>query len=32
MVRLRHSNGYETEYLHLSAIAVRPGARVRQGI
>jgi murein DD-endopeptidase MepM/ murein hydrolase activator NlpD len=31
MVRLRHSNGYETEYLHLSAITVRAGARVRQG-
>lgn len=33
MVRLRHSNGYETYYLHLSAIAkgLRPGARVAQG-
>ena len=31
MVHLRHANGFETEYLHLSAIAVRPGARVRQG-
>jgi murein DD-endopeptidase MepM/ murein hydrolase activator NlpD len=31
MVHLRHSNGYETEYLHLSSIAVRSGARVRQG-
>ena len=31
MVHLRHANGYETEYLHLSALAVRAGARVRQG-
>jgi murein DD-endopeptidase MepM/ murein hydrolase activator NlpD len=31
MVHLRHANGFETEYLHLSSIAVRPGARVRQG-
>ena len=31
MVRLRHANGYETEYLHLSAIDVRAGARVHQG-
>ncbi len=33
MVRLRHRNGYETYYLHLSAFArgVRPGARVLQG-
>lgn len=33
MVRLRHTNGYETYYLHLSAFApgVRPGARLRQG-
>jgi murein DD-endopeptidase MepM/ murein hydrolase activator NlpD len=31
MVHLRHANGFETEYLHLSAIAVRQGARVRQG-
>jgi len=31
MVHLRHSNGFETEYLHLSAIAVRAGAHVRQG-
>ncbi len=30
-VHLRHANGYETEYLHLSSIAVRPGAHVRQG-
>jgi murein DD-endopeptidase MepM/ murein hydrolase activator NlpD len=31
MVHLRHGNGFETEYLHLSSIAVRAGARVRQG-
>ena len=32
MVRLRHSDGYETYYLHLSAISkgVAPGARVSQ--
>lgn len=31
LVHLRHANGYESEYLHLSAIAVRAGAHVRQG-
>lgn len=31
MVHLRHANGYETEYLHLSALDVKAGARVRQG-
>ena len=33
MVRLRHNNGYETYYLHLSAFArgIRKGARVTQG-
>ena len=33
MVRLRHTNGYETYYLHLSRYAkgMRPGARVTQG-
>ena len=33
MVRLRHTNGYETYYLHLSAFArgVRPGVRILQG-
>ena len=33
MVRLRHTGGYETYYLHLSAFAggMRPGARVAQG-
>jgi murein DD-endopeptidase MepM/ murein hydrolase activator NlpD len=30
-VRIRHNNGYESEYLHLSAIHVRTGARVSQG-
>ncbi len=32
-VRLRHSNGYESYYLHLSAFApgMRPGTRVTQG-
>jgi murein DD-endopeptidase MepM/ murein hydrolase activator NlpD len=30
MVHLRHPNGFETEYLHLSSIAVRARARVRQ--
>ena len=30
-VKVRHSNGYETEYLHMSAIAVRAGARIGQG-
>jgi murein DD-endopeptidase MepM/ murein hydrolase activator NlpD len=31
MVHLRHANGYETKYLHLSKIAVKVGARVDQG-
>ena len=31
MVQLRHANGFETEYLHLSSIAVRTGTRVQQG-
>jgi murein DD-endopeptidase MepM/ murein hydrolase activator NlpD len=30
-VKLRHPNGYETEYLHLSAITTRAGNRVGQG-
>ncbi|MEW6321743.1 MAG: M23 family metallopeptidase [Acidobacteriota bacterium] len=30
-VRVRHASGYESEYLHLSSIAVRRGARVGQG-
>lgn len=33
MVRLRHAGGYETSYLHLSALGpgIRPGVRVQQG-
>jgi murein DD-endopeptidase MepM/ murein hydrolase activator NlpD len=31
MVHLRHANGFETQYLHLSSVAVRAGAHVRQG-
>ncbi len=31
MVKLRHAGSYETMYMHLSKIAVRPGARVGQG-
>lgn len=31
MVHLRHANGFESEYLHLSAIVVRAGAHVKQG-
>jgi murein DD-endopeptidase MepM/ murein hydrolase activator NlpD len=30
-VRVRHNNGYESEYLHLSAIDVRAGEHVSQG-
>jgi murein DD-endopeptidase MepM/ murein hydrolase activator NlpD len=30
-VRVRHNNGYESEYLHLSAIDVRAGQHVSQG-
>jgi murein DD-endopeptidase MepM/ murein hydrolase activator NlpD len=30
-VHLRHASGYETYYMHLSAIAVRTGQRVSQG-
>lgn len=30
-VRLRHANGFETLYGHLSRVAVRPGQRVEQG-
>ncbi len=32
-VRVKHTSGYESEYMHLSAIAdgVRPGTRVGQG-
>lgn len=31
MVHLRHANGFESQYLHLSSIAVRRGARLQQG-
>jgi murein DD-endopeptidase MepM/ murein hydrolase activator NlpD len=31
LVHLRHVNGYETLYMHLSSIAVRAGQRVAQG-
>jgi murein DD-endopeptidase MepM/ murein hydrolase activator NlpD len=31
MVHLRHANGFESQYLHLSSIAVRAGARIDQG-
>ncbi|MGE5321603.1 MAG: M23 family metallopeptidase [Actinomycetota bacterium] len=31
MVRLRHANGYETYYLHLSRILVHKGQAVQQG-
>ncbi|MDO8680703.1 MAG: M23 family metallopeptidase [Acidobacteriota bacterium] len=30
-VKVRHPNGYESEYLHLSGITVRAGARIGQG-
>jgi murein DD-endopeptidase MepM/ murein hydrolase activator NlpD len=30
-IRLQHARGYETYYLHLSRVLVRPGQRVRQG-
>jgi murein DD-endopeptidase MepM/ murein hydrolase activator NlpD len=30
-VKLRHANGYETAYAHMSRVAVRTGQRVRQG-
>ncbi len=31
MITIRHSGGFETKYLHLSRIAVKPGDRVGQG-
>ncbi len=31
MVHLKHTNGYETQYLHLSRVLVHAGARVEQG-
>jgi len=30
-VKIRHANGYETAYAHMSRVAVFVGARVRQG-
>jgi len=30
-VKLRHANGYETAYAHMSRVAVRVGMHVRQG-
>jgi murein DD-endopeptidase MepM/ murein hydrolase activator NlpD len=30
-VKVRHASGYESEYLHLSAISVKRGTRVSQG-
>jgi murein DD-endopeptidase MepM/ murein hydrolase activator NlpD len=30
-VKVRHASGYQSEYLHLSAITVKRGARVGQG-
>jgi murein DD-endopeptidase MepM/ murein hydrolase activator NlpD len=30
-VKVRHASGYESEYLHLSAITVKRGARIGQG-
>jgi murein DD-endopeptidase MepM/ murein hydrolase activator NlpD len=34
MVRIRHTGGYETSYLHLSAFGsgIRPGTKVEQGV
>jgi len=31
MIRINHENGYQTKYLHLSAINVKQGERVYQG-
>ena len=31
VVHLRHANGFETKYLHLSSTSVRAGGRVQQG-
>ncbi len=31
MVKIRHSGGYETMYMHLSRISVKAGSRVSQG-
>jgi murein DD-endopeptidase MepM/ murein hydrolase activator NlpD len=31
MVTIRHAGGYQTQYLHLSRILVRPGQNIDQG-
>ena len=31
LIQIQHSNGYETYYMHLSRVLVRPGQRVDQG-
>ena len=31
VVHLRHANGFESKYLHLSSVNIRAGARVEQG-
>jgi len=31
LVHIRHANGFETQYLHLSSITMSAGTRVRQG-
>jgi murein DD-endopeptidase MepM/ murein hydrolase activator NlpD len=31
MIRVRHANAYETLYLHLSRVYVRPGQKVKSG-
>lgn len=31
VIYIRHDNGYETRYAHLTSFNVRPGTRVRQG-
>lgn len=31
VVIIRHSGGWRTEYLHLSAVRVKPGQKVKQG-
>ena len=31
LVEIRHDNGFATRYAHMSAIKVRPGARLRRG-
>ena len=31
MVTIRHADGYQSQYLHLSRVLVRPGQRIDQG-